>query len=120
MYFTLFETHNVLTGKITIDGEEHDFTRGGGLALGLYYVNGPMILGYDMDPLGWLPAHLIHEDIWWRAVGWYGYVPVEAYDEPALCLQAPNVASRGARFSPPLRTGTPSTSPANSPCTRTT
>ena len=77
-----------------MDEDPEDFSRGGSLALGMYYVNGPMIIGYDMDPLGLIPSYLIHEEIWFRCIGWYGYVPTDSYDEPALPIRAPNVESR--------------------------
>ena len=83
---TLVETHSseVLAGG----------TRANPSNVVMYYVNGTMIMGYAMDPQGYIPSHLVHADIWWRCVGWLGRVNADAYDEPALVFRCPNLTSR--------------------------
>ena len=91
-YYTLFETHDNLVGWV--DAVNQEFTRANSLALGMYYVNGPMIIGYNMDPDGLIPGHLIHAEIWWRCIGWYGFVDTGAYDEPAIPVRSPNLKNK--------------------------
>ena len=99
-YLTLVETHCSATGG-QLGG-----TRANASNVVMYYVNGPMIIGYAMDPHGYIQPNLVHEDVWWRCVGWFGRMNADAYEEPALPFPCPeSIKRRPLARTPPHRSG---------------
>ena len=66
-----------------------------------YYVNGPMIDGYRLDPENKIHENLKHADIWFKVIGYTDLINHTAYSGPALGWMAPNTINLWPLRSPP-------------------